>query len=73
MKPAEWVQILRYFSLVTGLGLTIAAGVWLGWVLGAMLESKFGGIGWLILGLLAGVGGGFSAAYSTLKKFVSWE
>lgn len=73
MKPAEWLQILRYFSLITWLGLAIAAGVWLGWQFGAWLQGVFGGIGWLVLGLILGVGGGFATVYSTLKKLISWE
>lgn len=72
MKPADWVEILRYLSLVTGIGLTFSVGVWLGWLLGSALAAMWG-IGWLAAGLLAGVGAGFIVVYSMLKKFVPRE
>jgi len=73
MKPAEWVEILRYLSMVTGIGLIFSAAVWLGWLLGSSLEHQFGGVGWLVAGLLVGIAAGFIAIYSTLKKIVRWE
>lgn len=73
MKPAEWVNILRYFSLITGIGLTFSVSVWLGWLLGMSVEHRVGGIGWLISGVLLGVAAGFTAVYSMLKKFLPWE
>lgn len=73
MKPADWSELIRYVSLVTGIGLIIATSVWIGWQLGSWMEKCLGGMGWLVLGLLAGIGAGFTAVYSMLKKFVPKE
>lgn len=68
MKPAQWLEILRYLSLVTGIGLTFCAAVLLGWYLG----SALGGL-WVVIGILAGIGAGVLTVYSMLKKFRPWE
>lgn len=73
MKPAEWIEILRYFSLVTGIGVVFTVSVWLGWLLGSALENLLGGLGWMVAGLLAGVVAGFLAVYSMLTKFLPRE
>jgi len=73
MKSAGWIEVIRYLSLVTGIGATLTAAIWLGWLLGSNLEQAWGGLGWLILGLLLGLAGGIAAVYSMLKKFVPWE
>jgi F0F1-type ATP synthase assembly protein I len=70
MKSEGWIEIIRYSSLITGIGLTLTAAIWLGWQLGAGLEQVFGGFAWLIVGLLVGIGGGFISVYSMLKKFL---
>jgi len=69
MKPADWVEILRYLSLVTGIGLTMAVSVWLGWQLGNLAGGNF----WPGVGLLAGIGAGFIAVYTMVKKYLPWE
>lgn len=68
MKPAQWLEVLRYLSLVTGIGVTFCAAVLLGWYLGSLL----GGL-WLVPALLAGVGAGVLTVYSLLKKFLPGE
>lgn len=68
MKPAQWLEIIRYLSLVTGIGLTFCAAVLLGWYLG----SALGGL-WMLAGILAGIGAGVLTVYSMLKKFLPWE
>lgn len=73
MKPADWVVILRYLSLVTGLGLTFIAAMLLGWRLGAFLQEKLLWGGWFLVGLLTGVFAGIYSAYLLLKKIVPWE
>ena len=73
MKPADWVRIGKYLSLVTGLGFTMIASVWLGWLLGSWLQSLWGGMGWMLFGLIAGIASGAFAVYTTLKKIISWE
>ena len=37
MKPAQWLEVLRYLSLITGIGVTFCAAVLLGWRLGSAL------------------------------------
>lgn len=69
MKSSDWLEVMRYLSLVTWLGLTMAVSVWLGWWLGGLA----GGTLWPLVGVLAGVGGGFAAAWGTLKKMIPWE
>lgn len=73
MKSADWVELLKHLSLVTGLGLTMAISVLLGWMLGAWLERNFGGLAWTVAGLLLGVAGGGVAVYSMLKNLIPWE
>lgn len=70
MKPNGWIEAFRHLSLVSGIGLTLSAAVWLGWLLGTGLERLMGGIGWVLIGLLIGIAGGFSAVYTMLKKFL---
>ena len=73
MKPADWIVILRYLSLVTGIGLTFIAAVLIGWRLGAFLQAKLLWGGWFFVGLLAGIFAGIYSVYSLLKKIVPWE
>ncbi|HPZ91157.1 MAG: hypothetical protein GX090_04040 [Firmicutes bacterium] len=68
MKPAQWLEVLRYLSLITGIGVTFCAAVLLGWRLG----SALGGL-WVVPGLLAGIGAGVLTVYSLLKKFLPGE
>ncbi len=48
MKPADWMEILRYLSLVTGIGLTFIAAVLLGWWLGSTLQDLWNWSGWFL-------------------------
>ncbi len=73
MKPADWVRTGKYLSLVTGLGFTMVASVWLGWLLGSWLQNLLGGIAWMVLGLVIGIASGSVAVYTMLKKIISWE
>jgi len=73
MKPADWIVILRYLSLVTGLGLTFIAAVLLGWRLGSFLQVKLLWGGWFFVGLLTGIFAGIYSVYLMLKKIVPWE
>ena len=73
MKPTDWVRTGKYLSLVTGLGFTMVASVWLGWLLGSWLQNLLGGIAWMVLGLVIGIASGSLAVYTMLKKIVSWE
>lgn len=73
MKSADWAELLKYLSLVTWVGLIMAASVILGWLLGCWLERAYGGLGWTVAGLLLGVAGGGMAVYSTLQKMIPWE
>jgi hypothetical protein len=67
MKPRDWVEILRYLSLVTGIGLTMVVPVWLGWRLGNLVDGEF----WPVAGILVGIGAGAISVYTMVKKF--WE
>ncbi|MDD2281800.1 MAG: AtpZ/AtpI family protein [Eubacteriales bacterium] len=73
MKPADWMEILRYLSLVTGIGLTFIAAVLLGWWLGSTLQDLWNWSGWFFVGLLSGVAAGIYAVYYMLKKMVLWK
>lgn len=65
MKPRDWVEILRYLSLVTGIGLTFVAAVLIGWYAGSILGGA-----WVLVGILAGIGSGILAVYAMLKKIL---
>ena len=73
MRRAEWLEMLRYFSLITWIGLVMAVSIFIGWWLGAKLEVLLGGSGWTILGFVIGVASGGVALWSTLKKMIPWE
>lgn len=73
MKPADWMEILRYLSLVTGIGLTFIAAVLLGWWLGSTLQDLWNWSGWFFIGLLTGILAGIFNVYYLLKKTVPWE
>jgi F0F1-type ATP synthase assembly protein I len=73
MKPADWLEILRYLSLITGIGLSFIAPVLLGWWLGAFLEARLSWGGWFIISLLLGVCSGAGNAYFLLKNIIPWE
>lgn len=68
MKAADWLEILRYLSLVTGIGLTFSVSLLLGWYLG----SRLGGA-WLPIGILAGIFSGSLTVYTIFKKFLPRE
>lgn len=67
MKSGDWVEVLRYLSMVTGIGLTMVVPIWLGWQLGNLVGGRF----WPIAGILVGIGAGFVSVYTMVKKF--WE
>ncbi|HCX77963.1 MAG TPA: hypothetical protein DG577_00970 [Firmicutes bacterium] len=73
MKPADWIEILRYLSLVSGIGLTFIAAVLLGWWLGSTLQDLWNWSGWFFIGLLTGILAGIFNVYYLLKKIVPWE
>ncbi|HBI57010.1 MAG TPA: hypothetical protein DDY38_09305 [Firmicutes bacterium] len=73
MKPADWMEILRYLSLVSGIGLTFIAAVLLGWWLGSTLQDLWNWSGWFFIGLLTGILAGIFNVYYLLKKIVPWE
>lgn len=68
MKPADWLEILRYLSLVTGIGLTFIVALLIGWYLGSLLGGA-----WLLIGILAGVCSGILTVYAILKKTLPRE
>ncbi|MDD4658230.1 MAG: AtpZ/AtpI family protein [Eubacteriales bacterium] len=73
MKPADWMEILRYLSLVTGIGITFVAAVLIGWWLGSALQNLWNWSGWFIIGLILGIFAGIFNVYLILKKTVPWE
>jgi F0F1-type ATP synthase assembly protein I len=73
MKPAGWMEVLGYLTLVTGIGLTFIAAVLIGWRLGSGLQSLLGWSGWFVIGLLLGVLAGIYSVYLLIKKTVPWE
>lgn len=68
MKVADWLEILRYLSLVTGIGLTFSVSLLLGWYLGSLLGGA-----WLLIGVLAGIFSGILTVYAIFKKFLPEE
>jgi energy-converting hydrogenase Eha subunit A len=68
MKAADWLAILRYLSLVTGIGLTFVVTLLIGWYLG----SLFGGA-WVPVGIVAGICSGIMTVYAMLKKILPRE
>lgn len=73
MKPANWIEILRYLSLVTGIGVTFVAAVLIGGRLGAALQDFGNWDGWFLIGLISGIIAGIYTIYLMLKKMVPWE
>lgn len=68
MKVADWLVILRYLSLVTGIGLTFVASLLIGWYLGSLLGGA-----WVFVGLVAGVFSGIATVYAIFKKILPRE
>ena len=63
------IELLKYISLVTQLGLTVISSILIFLVAAIYLEKKFQTDGKLILvGVLIGVVAGVFAAYKLLKK-----
>ena len=73
MKPADWLAVARYLSLITGIGLSFIAPVLLGWWLGRFLQSRLLWDGWFLIALLAGISAGVSNVYLLLRKVISRE
>lgn len=68
MEPGEWIKILRYLSLISGVGIVFMAAVLLGWYAGSALGGA-----WVVIGIVAGICSGILSVYSMLKKFLPRE
>lgn len=66
---SQWRDVLKYFGLISQLGLIMASAVALGLLLGLFLEGRVGGGGaFVVLGILSGIGAGFFCVYRLLKS-----
>ncbi|MTI93981.1 MAG: AtpZ/AtpI family protein [Firmicutes bacterium] len=73
MKRSEWVEILRYLSLITWVGIVMVVSIYFGWWLGGRLAAWLGGSFWTIIGFLLGVAAGGVTLWSTFRKLIPWE
>ncbi|WP_350343530.1 hypothetical protein PRVXT_002840 [Proteinivorax tanatarense] len=70
MKNNDIIQVLKYFSLLTFVGLQISICALIGYYIGFFLQSLTNNLILLIIPIVGGVIAGFSSVYVTIMKIL---